>query len=161
MKSPILALALGVALAGCSNAASSGEAKADPDAAKTAVREIETNVLNALKAKDADKAASYFADNALVAMPDSTPLVGRAAMAAQLKKDLADPAFVYDFMSQKLEVAKGADMAYSRGGFRLDYTDPKTKRVRTVNGTYVTVFQQQADKSWKIVEDISTTLPAS
>lgn len=161
MKTSILALALGVALAGCSNAASSSEAKADPAAAATAVREIEAGVLNALKAKDADKAAGYYADTALIAMPDSTPLAGRAALAAQLKKDLEDPAFVYDFMNQKLEVSKAADMAYSRGGFRLEYSDPKTKKTKYVNGTYVTVFQQQADKSWKIVEDIATPAPAA
>ena len=33
-------------------------------------------------------------------------------------------------------------------------TDPKTKKVLTEKGKYVTVFQKQADGGWKAVADI-------
>ena len=33
-------------------------------------------------------------------------------------------------------------------------TDPKTKKVLTVKGKYVTVFKKQADGGWKAVADI-------
>ena len=53
-----------------------------------------------------------------------------------------------------VEVAKSGDLGYAQGGYTMTMTDPKTKKVLTVNGKYVEVFRKQADGGWKAVEDI-------
>jgi ketosteroid isomerase-like protein len=53
-----------------------------------------------------------------------------------------------------VDAAKSGDLGYSQGAYTMTFTDPKTKKVRTVNGKYVTVFQKPADGGWKAVADI-------
>jgi ketosteroid isomerase-like protein len=53
-----------------------------------------------------------------------------------------------------VDVAKSGDLGYSQGAYTMTFTDPKTKKVLTERGKYVTVFKKQADGSWKAVADI-------
>ena len=58
-------------------------------------------------------------------------------------------------MSDKVDVAKSGDLGYSQGTNTWTMTDPKTKKVLTGKGKYVTVFKKQADGNWKAVADIA------
>jgi ketosteroid isomerase-like protein len=53
------------------------------------------------------------------------------------------------------------DLAYSRGHFTEKYTDPKTGKVMTDSGSYLTVYKKQEDGSWKAVEDFVVADPSS
>ncbi len=53
-----------------------------------------------------------------------------------------------------MEIAKSGDLGYSQGSLTQTWTDPKTKKVLTVKGKYVTVYKKQADGGWKAVADI-------
>ena len=42
----------------------------------------------------------------------------------------------------------------------VTYTDPATKKPKTENGSYLTVYKKQPDGSWKAIEDFVTPGPA-
>jgi len=105
--------------------------------------------------KDLDRIVSHYAEDASLEIPD-VPLLGKKDdMKAALKMVLADPNWSISFASDKVEVAKGGDLAYMQGHYTLTDTDAKTKKKVTEKGKYVTVFKKQADGSWKAVQDIN------
>ena len=70
-----------------------------------------------------------------------------------------DPNFSLTFASDKVDAAASGDMAYARGRFTEKYTDPKTSKVMTTSGSYLTVYRKQQDGSWKAVEDFAAADP--
>lgn len=153
-----LALAACLTLAACEPSANHADkaVAADTDAIAAAVEKSEADMLAAFKAKDAARIASYYGDDAVVSMPGRAALTGREAVSKTIGEDLKDPAFTLDFTNEKTDVAASGDIAYTRGTFRVAYTDPQSKKVENVAGNYVTIFKKQADGSWKVVEDISS-----
>jgi len=153
-----LALAACVTLAACEPAANhEGKAVAvDTDAIAAAVKQSEAGMLAAFKAKDAARIPGFYSDDAVLAMPGRAALTGREAVAKAIGEDVKDPAFALDFTNEKTDVAGSGDIAYTRGTFRVAYTNPQSKKVENVAGNYVTIFKKQADGSWKVVEDISS-----
>jgi len=158
-----LAAALAVSLAGCDRAGGHHEDEAGDAAggaagaaAADAVRQAEAATLAAFKAKDAARAASYYAEDAVVMIPGRAVATGRAAVEKAIGEDLGDPNFTFDFTNAKTDVAASGDMAYTRGSFRVTYTDPKTRAKASEAGSYVTVFRKGSDGAWRAVADIST-----
>jgi uncharacterized protein (TIGR02246 family) len=154
--------ALIVTVAGCSQA----PPPAPPDtreADATAIRNMETAAQADWAARDADKIAAFYADDASMLMPNMAILNGKDAIRNSLQAFVAgDPNFALSYSSDKVEVAKSGDYAYTQGTYTMKMTDPKTKKVLTENGKYVTVYEKQADGSWKAVADINNAnAPAS
>jgi len=140
---------------GCSQAAP----PAPPDtraADEQAIRDTEAAWVKDFAAKDVDRVAAYYADDAASMLTNVPLMTGKDAILAGLKGALADPKFTLDFHPTKVEVSKGGDMAYSQGTYTYTETDPKTKKVLGGKGNYVEVYKKQADGSWKTVEDIAS-----
>jgi uncharacterized protein (TIGR02246 family) len=162
MRSRLLtgaALAAGLALAGCQQgggAAGNNASAAAPGAAADAVKQAEQAMLAAWKAKDAAKVAAGYGDDAVVAVPGMPAAKGRDSIARDIAADLKDPAFSIDFTNDATEVAASGELAYTRGTFRVGFTDPATKRPTTQTGNYVTVFRKGSDGGWKAVADYAT-----
>jgi ketosteroid isomerase-like protein len=53
-----------------------------------------------------------------------------------------------------VEVSKAGDLAYSQGAYTATMTNPKTKKVVTETGKFVTVYKKQPIGAWKAVADI-------
>ncbi|MGA9060472.1 MAG: SgcJ/EcaC family oxidoreductase [Terracidiphilus sp.] len=147
------AFALTVILAGCKQAPPP-PAPDTHDADVKAIRDLEAATLQAFAAKDLDKIGAIFADDASGLPPDSPALSGIAAIKAWWKPLLADKNFSFSFASDKVDVAKSGDLAYSQGANTWTMTDPKTKKLVTGKGKYVTVYKKQADGGWKAVANI-------
>ena len=147
------ALALAVILAGCKQAPPP-PAPDTHDADVKAIRDLEATQVQAFAAKDVNKIGAYYGDNASAFFPDAPVVTGAAAIAAVFKPFLADKNYSLTFASDKVDVAKSGDLVYSQGAYTMKSTDPKTKKVLTEQGKYVTVFQKQADGGWKAVADI-------
>lgn len=130
------------------------ESPAEAAAAADAVKKAEAEMLAAFKAKDSAKLLAHYADDAVVATPGRAAGRGRDAIAAMIADDFKDPAFTLDFTNEK--AAASGELGYTRGTFRVTYTDPQTKKAGNAAGTYVTIFRKQADGSWKVVEDVAT-----
>ena len=127
------------------------------DADVKALQDNETQWNQDWAAKDADKIAAHYADDAVLMVPGGPPSSGAAAIAAAVKPMTSDPAMALKFKANKVEVAKSGDVGYTQGSYTLTLTDPQTKQVINDHGSYVTTYRKQADGSWKAVADIATS----
>jgi len=144
-------LALAALAAGCSNAPAPPP---DTRAADVqAVKDVEAAWLKDTAAKDADKWASYFAEDGCGLYPGAGTLNGKAAIKAAMAPYFTDPNFSLTFQSTRAMASKGGDMVYSQGTYTMTVTNPKTKKPMTDKGKYLTVYTKQADGSWKAVAD--------
>ena len=147
------ALTFVVILAGCKQAPPP-PAPDTHDADVKAIHDLETATVQAIAAKDFDKFMAFYADDASWFVADRPVINGSAAIKAAIKPMFADKNFSFTIASDKVEVAKSGDLGYSQGAYTWTMTDPKTKKVLTEKGKYVTVFMKQADGSWKAVADV-------
>jgi uncharacterized protein (TIGR02246 family) len=148
----IVCLALAALTVGCANA----PAPPPPDtraADVQAVKDIEAAWVKDAATKDADKWASYFAEDGSGLYPGAGILNGKAAIKAAMAPYFADPNFSLAFQSTRTMASKGGDMVYSQGTYTMTMTNPKTKKPMTDKGKFLTVYTKQADGSWKAVVD--------
>ncbi len=146
------AVAIAVLLAGCSQAPPPAPDTRERDA--KAIRDFETAWQQSYATKDVDKIAMNYADDASLFMPDAPVITGIPAIKAALKPMVADKNLSLSFASDKVEVSRAGDLAYSQGAYTMTMTSPKTKKVVTEKGKYVTVYRKQPDGAWKAVADI-------
>jgi uncharacterized protein (TIGR02246 family) len=148
----ILSMALAILTVGCSNT----PAPPPPDtraADLQAVKDVEAAWVKDLAAKDADKFASYFAEDGSGLYPGAAILNGRASIRTAMAPYFADPNFSLTFQSTRAMASKGGDMVYSQGTYTMTLTDPKTKKLMTDKGKFLTVYTKQPDRSWKAIAD--------
>ena len=156
MKTKILfpaSIVFATLLAGCTPAAP--PAPPDTRAADTqAIRDIETAWSQSFASRDINKVTANYSDDASLFLPDMPIITGRANIVSQMGPFFNDKNFTLSFTTDKVVVAKSGDMAYTQGSYTSTMTDPKTKKVVTEKGKYVTVYTKQADGSWKATADI-------
>ncbi|MDX1408663.1 MAG: nuclear transport factor 2 family protein, partial [Saprospiraceae bacterium] len=66
------------------------EETVDMEAVRAEIQAMEDAYAVAQNARDADGVVAYYADDAVSMGPDQPPLVGKAAILADIKKDMAD-----------------------------------------------------------------------
>jgi len=151
----LAAVGLAVILTGCTPAPAPAPAAPDThDADVKAIKDVEATWVQNFATKDADKIATAYTDHASVLITDMPVINGMAAIKESLKPMVADKGFTITFSSDRVDVAKSGDLGYSQGSYAMTSTDPKTKKVMSEKGKYVTVFKKQADGGWKAVSDI-------
>lgn len=119
------------------------------------LRDLETTNQKDWAAKDADKLANFYAEEAVLYVPGAPPVKGKAAIRTALGDMLKDPSMTLAYTTETAEAAKGSDIGYTAGSYTMTMTDPKTKKVMTAKGSYITVFKKQADGTWKVVQDMA------
>jgi uncharacterized protein (TIGR02246 family) len=150
----LAAASLAVVLAGCTPAAPPAPPPDTHDADVKAIKDVEATQVQNFATKDADKIATVYADDASVLITGMPAINGIPAIKDALKPMLADKGFSITFASDKVDVAKSGELGYSQGTYTSTSTAPKTKKLMTEKGKYVTVFKKQADGGWKAVADI-------
>lgn len=147
-----------VILVGCAQQAPAPTPPPDTRAAdEAAIRAAITEWVASAQAKDAEKFASFYAEDAVLMMAGSAPVSG-AAISAATGAMMQDPNFALSFEPSSVVVARSGDLAYETGTFSLTMSDPK-KKPATETGDYVVVWQKQADGSWKVVRDVPVVGP--
>jgi uncharacterized protein (TIGR02246 family) len=152
-----LGLLLPMALLGFTISCSRGGGVGAPDTREAdvkAVKDLEIAWVKDAAAKDPDRFAGYYADDASLLMPGQPVVTGKAAILPVARQMLADPNFALTFQSTRVEASKGGDMVYSQGSYNMTMSDEKTKKPVNDKGKYLTVFKKQADGSWKAVADM-------
>ncbi len=148
----MVCLALAVLAVGCANAPA--PPPADTRVADVqAVKDVEAAWAKDANSKDADKWASYFAEDGIGLYPGAGALNGKAAIKAAMAPYFTDPNFALSFQSTHAMASKGGDMVYSLGTYTMTMTNPKTKKPMTDKGKYLTVYAKQPDGTWKAVAD--------
>jgi ketosteroid isomerase-like protein len=111
--------------------------------------------------KDINVLAGEYTDDAALVNPGEpvapTDVDRRKALGALI----TDPNFKLSFATDRVLVASAGDMATSRGHYTLTMTDKATSKPVTSSGTYLTVYQKQADGAFKAVEDVIIPGPAA
>ncbi|MEO5972686.1 MAG: DUF4440 domain-containing protein [Sphingomicrobium sp.] len=107
-------------------------------------------------ARDAARLAEHYAPDAALANPGAPLITDALGRREAIGAMVADQNFRLQFASDRSQVAKSGELAYTRGHFTMQSTDPATKQPRSDSGSYLTVWQKQADGAWKAVEDFIT-----
>jgi uncharacterized protein (TIGR02246 family) len=127
---------------------------ADEAAIHAAVKEWSASAL----AKDADRFASFYAEDAVLMLEGAPDVSGKAALREAIGGMMQDPNFSLSFAADTVVVARSGDLAYETGTYALTLSDPK-KKPSTQEGHYVVVWQKQADGAWKVVRDVPVSDP--
>lgn len=143
-------------ISGCTPAAQAS----DPAKIEQTIRAQEAAWLADYQKKDLEGLAGQYADDAAMAGPGEALATSEGQRRKSLQGLISDPNFKLDFASDRVLVAKSGDLATSRGHYTLTMTDKATNKPATGTGSYLTVYQKQADGSWKAVEDFITPGPA-
>jgi uncharacterized protein (TIGR02246 family) len=139
----------------CNQAPATPPAQPDThDADVQTIKDTEAAWSKAAAAKDADKFASFYTDDASLLPADMPAVNGKDAIATTFKAMMGDPNFSLSFAGTRWDVAKSGEMGFSQGTYTLTITNPKSKRAVHDKGKYLTVFKKQPDGAWKAVEDM-------
>jgi uncharacterized protein (TIGR02246 family) len=126
---------------------------------EAALRKLDDEWSKAAGAKDLEKTASFYTDDALVMPPNSPVLQGKEAARGMWKAMFAVPGFGGGWKATRVEVAQSGDLGWTTGPYEITETDASGKPM-TDKGKYLAVWKKQADGSWKCVADIfNTDLP--
>jgi ketosteroid isomerase-like protein len=148
-----------VLLAGCGSG--SAPATVDREAVAAEVKAAIRTQIDAYGARDPVKAASIVAPDMLGMFHGAPNSVGRAAVLAQMKAQMADPAVKLEASEETVDVAAAGDMAVYRAVYRFTFTNPATGKPAVETGNWVAVFTRQADGSMKLSKDMVLDLPAA
>ena len=149
--------ALALTLGGCQKQASG--AGGDTDSVKKAIEADQKAWNEQFKANDTEGLVSHYAHDAFFIAPGVKGTDGSTAIRKAYAEAATDKNFQLTFASDKIDAS--GDLAYARGHFTEKYTDPKTGKVMTDSGSYVTVYKKQDDGSWKAVEDFAAADPGT
>jgi uncharacterized protein (TIGR02246 family) len=151
----IITIALGtLALAGCDT-----PDKPDSAAIEQQILAKEEEWNRAYAQRDAEALAGFYADDAAMANPGEQLVRGKESIQKATEAFAKDPNLNVTFRANRVQVASSGDLAYTRGQYMLTSTDASTNQPESTRGYYLTVWQRQADDSWKVVEDFITEGP--
>ena len=126
----------------------------DTTADAQAIKDGEATWVKDWQAKDPDKIVSHYSQDAVLMIAGTPAMKGTDAIKSGLGPMLKDPHMSLTFSPTAVVIAKGDDLAYTQGVYTMTYTEPKTGLTLIEKGKYVTIYQKQADGTWKAVEDI-------
>jgi ketosteroid isomerase-like protein len=126
---------------------------ADTDANAKVLMKLDEDWSKAAVAKDVDKVASYYADDAVAYPPNAHAAHGREAAKKIWAAYFAEPTFKISWKTTHAEVAKSGDLGFTAGTYEDSFKGPDGKLVNE-KGKYVCTWKKQKDGSWKATNDI-------
>lgn len=111
------------------------------------------------EAKDAEKFATFYADDAVLMMENAPDVRGLAAIREAVGALMQDPSFALSFAAENVVVARSGDLAYETGSYTMTTSGPDGTPA-TGEGHYVCVWQKQSDGTWKAVVDAPVSDPS-
>jgi uncharacterized protein (TIGR02246 family) len=127
------------------------------DSARDAIKAAEQQFAKLYNAKDAAGVANLYAHDALRLAPDASRVQGRAAIQAQLQKELDGG--VFNFQGQVTDFASDGNLAWVVGNFSVDYTTEQGSKA-TATGNYISIYRKDTDGQWRVVVDTWNDAPA-
>jgi len=127
------------------------------DADVKAIGDTEAQWNKDYEARDLDKIAGHYADDAVLMTPGAPAAKGMAAIRGVMQEMMKDPGLTLKFHATLTDVSKSGELGYTQGSYVMTMTDPKTHKPMNDHGSYVTTFRKQSDGSWKAEADIATS----
>ena len=113
----------------------------------------------AMMAADLPAMLANYADNAIVMQPGISAMRGRVAIEEGMRQMSAD-ASLSNVSFNTEDVLTSNDIAVETGTYIMT-VKPKGGGPVDDKGKYLTVWQRQADGTWKIARDISNSNPSA
>ena len=126
---------------------------ADMDANAQALVKLDADWSKAAGTKDADRVASFYAEDGVAYPPGEPAAVGRAAAKKVWAGYFADPSFTISWKTVHAEMAGSGDIGYTAGTYDASFKGPDGKEA-SEKGKYVTTWKKEADGTWKATHDI-------
>ncbi|MEO5826444.1 MAG: DUF4440 domain-containing protein [Gemmatimonadales bacterium] len=128
----------------------------EPAKALEALRTADAMVQEAVVSKDAERTASFYAENAVL-MPVAEPSVeGRAAILAEWRHVFAIPGIANSARLVAADVSTAGDLGYTRGTYEAPMLSADGQSLLE-RGKWVSIWKRQADGEWRIIVDIYNT----
>jgi ketosteroid isomerase-like protein len=102
-------------------------------------------------AKDVERVASFYAEDAIAYPPGAPAADGKAAAKKVWAAYFADPSFAISWKTLHAEVT--GDLGYTSGSYENSFKGPDGKTVHE-KGKYLCVWRKQKDGGWKAIHDI-------
>ena len=129
---------------------------ASMDRALSELRVADSSVAAAIKARDAERTTSFYADDAVV-MPVAEAIVtGRAAILDEWRHVFGIPGFANNSRLVASAVSTSGDLGYTRGTYESPMLGIGGKQL-VERGKWVSVWKRKADGNWRIIIDIFNT----
>ncbi len=100
---------------------------------------------------------SFMAENAVILRRQ--PFVGLEAIRSAMQKAFSDSSVTLTWVPTRGQIFKSGTMGYTVGRYQVVHRTDQGQSV-TSKGTYLTVWQKQADGTWKVVWDGGSPDPA-
>jgi ketosteroid isomerase-like protein len=131
------------------------------DAADTArllssLRAADSSLQAAVAARDAERTAAFYAEDAVL-MPVAEPIVeGRLAILEEWRHVYGIPGFTSSSHLVAASLSTAGDLGYTRGTYESGMQGTGGRAV-VERGKWVSVWKRGTDGSWRIIVDISNT----
>ena len=153
MKQPQRSLFVALALAW----ACTSPRPSDVSQTRTALQDADRAFNHAAAARRADGWMEFMAPDGALIRPAGT-LTGPAVHDA-VTRMFADTSFTLTWEPLVADVGASGDLGYTVGHWVAHFRNDKGAPM-TTTGRYLTIWKQQADRSWKVVQDIGVQDPA-
>lgn len=107
-------------------------------------------------ARDVDRVASFYAEDAIAYPPSEPAAVGRSAAKKVWATYFADPTFLISWKTLHAEVSKSGELGYTSGNYEASYKGSDGKPVAE-KGKYLCTWKLQEDGTWKAIHDMWNT----
>ena len=121
------------------------------DANAKALAKLDDDWSNAAAAKDLEKVASFYAEDAIAYPPNEPMAVGKVAAKKIWAGYFSDPTFKISWKPAHAEVS--GELGYTTGTYEDSFKGPDGKLV-TEKGKYVCIWKKDKGGSWKAIHDI-------
>ncbi|MDE2349451.1 MAG: DUF4440 domain-containing protein [Gammaproteobacteria bacterium] len=127
-------------------------AAVDVAAAAAQVRKADADWNAAAHDAGVDAWMAFYADDAIVLLPQDRLVSGRQSVRAAVTRLLARPGVSFEWRPLMLKIAPSGDLAYVLDAYELRF-DGATGTPTAIRGRLVEIWRKQADGAWKCVVD--------
>ena len=152
MRIPTASALLLAVMPACAPTSDPSASQVSREADVSAIRAFRQAIERGRNLNDAAAVIAEFDDGAVVMLPGRPAVTGKEAIARGIEADLASNAYQMTISEDELEVF--GDWALSRGAFITTVTPKAGDDPTQVQGKYVSIYQRQADGSWKLARHI-------
>jgi ketosteroid isomerase-like protein len=126
---------------------------ADMDAQAKALAKLDDDWSKAAATKDADRVASFYAEDAIAYPPNEAVAIGRPAAKKVWAAYFSDPTFTISWKVDHAGVSKSGDLGFTAGAYEDSYRGTDGKVV-TEKGKFLCTWKKQKDGTWKAIHDM-------
>ena len=126
---------------------------ADTDAIAKALTRLDDDWSKAAGTMDAERVASFYAEDAIAFPPNAPIAIGRPAAKKVWAAYFAEPTFSISWKTQYAGASASGDLGYTAGSYEVSVKGPDGTLVHE-NGKYLCNWKKQKDGTWKAIHDM-------